>query len=105
MAETYELRIIEGSLKDLSTYKTENGHEIILKNGSEVLIPPGDRKRILGLLHRTHLETESMKRIARGKFFWPGMAKQIETMYKTCEDCKEESNNKMHKKANVIPFI
>ena len=94
---------MEGSLKDLSTYKAENGHELILRNSSEVLIPPGDRKRILSLLHATHLETESMKRIARGKFFWPGMAKAIETVYKTCEDCKEEGNNKIHKKASVIP--
>ena len=31
------------------------------------------------------------------------MGKAIETVYKTCEDCKEESNNKVHKKASVIP--
>ena len=103
MGKDYELRMMECSLKNLSIYKAENGHEIILKNGSEVFIPLADRQRILDLLHATHLETESMKRLARSKFLWPGMSKAIETVYKTCQVCKEESNSKVHKKASVIP--
>ena len=67
------------------------------------MIPETDRKRILELLHNTHLETESMKRLARGKFFWPGMSKDIREIYKTCKDCKTESIAKIHKKVSVIP--
>ena len=103
MEKTYELRRLEGGLKDLSIYKTDNGNKLILRNSSEILIPQNDRKRILELLHVTHLETESMKRLARGKFFWPKMTMSIEELYKTCEVCQEESNSKVHKKAVVIP--
>ena len=67
------------------------------------MIPEADRKRMLQLLHNTHLETESMLRLARGKFFWPGMSKDIKEVYKMYKDCKTESIAKIHKKASVIP--
>ena len=31
------------------------------------------------------------------------MSKDIEEIYKTCQECKEESNSKVHKRAEVIP--
>ena len=98
-----ELKSIEGNLKELSVYKTESGKEIILRNCTEIIIPESDRKNMLSLLHNTHLETDSMKRLARGKFWWPKMSKDIEEIYRTCQECKEESNSKVHKRAEVIP--
>ena len=68
----------------------EKGNEVILKNCSEVIIPEADRKRMVDLLHDTHLETESMKRLARGKFFWSGMKKEIERVFNSCKECLEE---------------
>ena len=72
-----ELKSIEGSLKELSVYKTASGKEIILRNCTEIIIPESDRKNMLTLLHNTHLESESMKRLAHGKFWWPRMGKEM----------------------------
>ena len=72
-----ELKSIEGILKELSVYKTTSGKEIILRNCTEIIIPESDRKNILNILHNMHLETDSMKRLAHGKFWWPRMGKDI----------------------------
>ena len=98
-----ELKAIEGSLKELSVFKTTSGKEIILRNCTEIIIPESDRTNMLTILHNTHLESDSMKRLARGKFWWPRMSKDIEEKYKSCQDCKEEGISKMHKRAVVIP--
>ena len=102
MDETCELRNIEGCLKDLSVYKTDTGKGLILRNCSEILIPEKERENLLEQLHSTHLESDSMKRLARGRFWWPKFSKDIEEKYKSCSDCKTESNSKMHK-VEVIP--
>ena len=57
---------------------------------------------MLELLHTTHTETYSMKRLPLGKFFWRKMSKDIEEVYKTCQECKEESNDKVQKTAKVM---
>ena len=98
-----ELKSIEGSIKELSVFKTTNGKEVILRNCNELMIPESDRKNMLTILHNTHLETDAMKRLSRRKFFWANMNRDIGETYKTCQDCKEEGISKVHKKAVVIP--
>ena len=103
MEEDCELKKMEGLLKDLSIYMTSSGKELILKNSLEILIPEAERKNLLQTLHDTHLESDYMKRLARGKFFWLGMSAEIEKVYESCEDCIQEGLSKVHKRATVIP--
>ena len=103
MEEDCELKKIEGLLKDLSIYKTSSGKELILKNSLEILFPEAERKNLLQTLHDTHLESDYMKRLARGMFFWLGMSAEIEKVYESCEDCIKEGLSKVHKRASVIP--
>ena len=70
--DTSELKRMQGGLQDLAVYKRDNGHSLIIRNGKEVLIPVSERKALLAELHSTHLESFMMKRLSRGRFFWPG---------------------------------
>ena len=66
----------------------------------------GARKEILTELHSTHMSSEGMKRLARGKFYWTGMSKDIERVYMACEGCKENSRSKPNvnaKRSEVTP--
>ena len=82
---------------------TEEGHEIIIRGGSEILVPRDCRLELTELLHQTHLSTGEIRRLARGKFFWPRMAKQLSEIYDACEPCKEFSISKPTKPVSVIP--
>ena len=46
-----------------------------------MIAPEQARQSILTELHSTHLATDGMKRLARGKFYWAGMSKEIENLY------------------------
>ena len=71
--ETSELKRMQGSIQELAVYKADNGHNIIIRNGKEVLIPASERKGLLWEMHSTHLESAMMKRLSCGRFFWRGI--------------------------------
>ena len=84
----------------------ENGFSLIVKNEEEVLIPKGDRQAILEELHSTHLSSQGMKKLARGKIMWKGMNKEIERLYESCESCLTHARSKPHKnnaRCEVLP--
>ena len=97
-----ELRDLKGCAKDLSIHTTDKGHVLIIRNGNEILIPRDCRAELTEQLHSTHLSAAEMRRIARGKFFWPRMAKQLAELYDNCGACKEYSITKPSKPVNVI---
>ena len=97
-----ELRKIGGTIRELSIYRNEEGHDLILKDGREILIPASDRANMMEKLHSTHLETEGMKRLCRGKFWWPKHSQDLAELYRGCTKCKEDSNAKVHR-PEVIP--
>ena len=69
------------------------------------MIPKKGRKEIIEILHQTHLETESMKCLARNKFFWPKFGKDIEQKYNECKECKENAISKTHKTEMIPPDL
>ena len=77
--------------KHLGIFQCQNGAKLLVRNSQEVVIPQQARKEVLMELHSTHLSSEGMKRLARGKFYWAGMSKDIERVYMECEGCKENS--------------
>ena len=87
-----ELKKVEESISDLCNCRIEEGNNLILKNGQEILIPQIERESMLDRLHATHLETEGMKRLCRRKFWWPKYGKDIEARYRGRVECKEDSN-------------
>ena len=55
--------------------------KIVVRDSLEVLIPNNMKDEVIAKLHETHLATESMLRLAKDKFFWTGMRKQIMRKY------------------------
>ena len=81
-----ELLKMEGVLYVISVLSLEEG-EILIKDGTEVLIPQAQRQPMLTKLHSTHLSDVSMLKLACGSFFWPGITAKIRYMYKACQPC------------------
>ena len=98
-----ELKMLRGCINDLSTHVTETGFSLIVRRGCEILIPREGRQELVNQLHSSHLSTREMINLARGKFFWPSMAKQLAAAYDGCESCKVNSMTKPTKEYNVIP--
>jgi hypothetical protein len=53
-----ELKRIEGSLAHLGLVTLPDGNRLIVKNGSEVLIPKSERKRMLETIHLDHMSDQ-----------------------------------------------
>ena len=69
-------------------------------------MPECARAEVLKELHSTHLSSDGMKRLARGKFHWKNMGKDIEELYNECQMCREHSRSKPNvpgQRNEVIP--
>ena len=80
--------------KHLGIFVCKNGNKLLVRNSEEVIIPERARGEVLTELHSTHLSSDGMKRLARGKFHWSGMGKEIEKLHNGCVACKENSRSK-----------
>ena len=89
-----ELKKKGSIIKHLGVFQCRNGAKLLVRNSEEVIIPEQARREVLMELHSTHLCSDGMKRLARGKFYWTGMTKDIERIYMECEGCKENSRPK-----------
>ena len=98
-----ELRLIKDSLPHLGIVQLDSGERLIVRNGTEVLIPKTERKNILKTLHLTHLATESMLLQTKSRIFWPGIRRDLEEYHKGCQECALYKNSKSQKK-NEIDF-
>ena len=101
-----ELFMMGSERQYLSTFTCSNGCKLLIKNAEEVVIPQCSREEILNELHATHMCAEGMKRLARGKFTWKNMGKDIERKYSQCEMCLENSRSKPNipgKRNEVVP--
>ena len=106
LEEKSELKKAGVVRKELGLFQCQNGRKLVVRNSKEIVIPQQARKEMLMELHSTHMSSDGMKRLARGKFYWPQMSKDIEKVYKACEACKENAkskNNVSGKRVEVIP--
>ena len=102
--EDCELRQLRGDIQHIGLVETEEG-PLIVRDSSCVLIPEEARKDILKELHSTHLSTDYMKALARGRFFWPSYSEDIKKTFSECQDCRRESTSKPSKPYNVTPPV
>ena len=56
-------------------------------HGKALIIPPSEREKVLGTLHKTHQCITKTKLLACGCVFWPGINKAIEKAVWQCETC------------------
>ena len=60
--------------------------------GSRVVIPSRQQSSLLFHLHHTHMGIVRMKLLAREYVWWPGMAKDIESLSANCTYCAKNKN-------------
>ena len=96
-----ELKQLASEWEKLSVVSLNSG-KLILRN-NEILIPKEARGELVDQLHLTHLSYQGMRGLAKGKFFWPGMASALDKKYKSCEACKMDSISHHDKPHQVIP--
>ena len=60
---------------------------LVMVDGSRVMVPASERRRLVELLHSTHLSDRTMLETARRIWYWSGMKEQIKGVYRNCEAC------------------
>ena len=73
-------------------------HELSIESGCllwgfRVVIPTSLRNMLLQELHAEHLGIVSMKRLARGYLWWPGLDNCLEELALSCDVCQSMRNN------------
>ena len=61
--------------------------ELILR-GEAIIVPPGERKKVLEQIHQGHLGTSKCQYRARQCVYWPGINKDIEQLVEACTTCQ-----------------
>ena len=56
--------------------------------GEAIIIPPGERKKVLEQIHQGHLGTSKCQCRARQCVYWPGINKDIEHLVEACATCQ-----------------
>ena len=77
-------------VRSLASLQDEMGVEemakgpVVIIGGTRIMIPRGARKRLLALLHETHLGEGSMSATARRLWWWPSMRNEVRQVYRNC---------------------
>ena len=64
----------------------------IVFKGLHIVVPPTMQRRMLELIHQSHLGIVKSKQRAREVLYWPGMSAEIENMIRNCGKCAEIQN-------------
>ena len=72
----------------------------LLVRGKTIIIPQGEdgelRRRILESAHEGHPGMSQLKAKLRESFFWPGITKDVDELFRPCLACQATTASKMH---------
>ena len=60
----------------------------LILHGEAIIIPPGERKKVLEQIHQGHLGTSKCQYRARQCIYWPGINKDIKQQVEACPTCQ-----------------
>ena len=60
----------------------------LILRGEAIIVPPGERKKVLEQIHQGHLGTSKCQYRARQCVYWPGINKDIEQQVEACATCQ-----------------
>ena len=101
LPESCELRGIRDILPRLGIVELESGARLVVKDGSEILIPRTERKEMIRLLHLTHAAPETMMLQMKSRIFWPKQRQDLEMHYNQCKECTENRISRPQMKNEV----
>ena len=90
---THPVRALASLMDEVGVEETAQG-PIIVVGGSRVMVPRAERKKLLEIIHETHLGEGAMVATARRIWWWPSMANQIRQLYRNCQVCMLEGRSK-----------
>ena len=97
-----ELSDMASYYRKLSVCTLNDGHNLILKDNNEILVPEKERQQMMGLAHaENHKGPEGMLNQLRGKVFWPWMTKQVHHMVSRCEPCQRLAKSNIQESVEV----
>ena len=60
----------------------------LILRGEAIIVPPGERKKVLEQIHQGHLGTSKCQYRARQCVYWPGINKDIKQLVEACATCQ-----------------
>jgi len=63
-------------------------NNLLLYQGSRIIVPHQMRKSILDKLHISHPGINRMRELAKRTFYWPGISSQIKQYVERCDPCQ-----------------
>ena len=60
----------------------------LILHGEAIIVPPGERKKVLEQIHQGHLGTSKCEYRARQCVYWPGINKDIKHLVEACATCQ-----------------
>ena len=60
----------------------------LILRGEAIIVPPGERKKVLEQIHQGHLRISKCQYRARQCVYWPGINKDIEQQVEACATCQ-----------------
>ena len=91
-----DLTCYKSVFQKLGVENTPAGDLVILE-GTRIVVPLGDRKRILVQLHEFHSTQDQMYRIAKQTMFWPTLKHDILNVFERFSPCQ------MNRRAKIPP--
>ena len=80
-----ELRMIRDSLPRLGIVELDTRARLVVRDGTEILIPKAAGQEIIKILYLTHAATDTMVLQIKNRLFWPIMRAELDNHYTQCK--------------------
>ena len=67
---------------------------MIVRDGTEILIPIHLRSKTIDILHFTHISDDMMWKQTKQKNLWPKIREELKKKFETCETCAKHRSSK-----------
>ena len=72
-------------------------------HGEAIIIPPGERKKVLEQIYQGYLGTSKCQYRARHCLYWPGINKDIEQLVEACPTCQRHPPQEPRQPLKLTP--
>ena len=99
--KAHPVRALASIMEEVGVEETAQG-PVTVVGGSQAMVPRAERKKLLEILHETHLGEGAMVATARRIWWWPSMANNICQLYRNCQMGMLEGRSKQ-RQAPMMP--
>ena len=74
---------------DLLSIRQINGIDLVVLQGTRIVVPTSARKRVVRELHNAHFRLTKSIMTAQQLYYWPGMCSDIKSFIDACVPCQQ----------------